>query len=180
MCQAIPRFSFNCVFFHSLFWNGSIDINLTFYCFLKRLVKIKLSDQDRLKIIEEYNLLGNNLIIFIDRISNNVVKGTKDKKLHEILIDIKTEIDLKLFIFSLKLYSIKDAILQEAKITESSIIQNLHDLDPLSLEYDRISVIKPYTTRVVSALLTLLFFEHLEDNKINFMSEDSINFLKEL
>jgi hypothetical protein len=159
---------------------NKIDINLTFYCFLKRLVKIKLSNQNILKIIEEYNLLGNNLILFIDEISDNVVKGKKDKQLQELLVDIKTEIDLKLFIFSLKLYNIRDALLQEAKIAESRIIQNLQHLDPLSLEYDKISVIKPYTTRVGSALLTLLFFEHLEDNKINFMSEDSINFLKEL
>lgn len=100
---------------------NKIDINLTFYCFLKRLVKIKLSNQNILKIIEEYNLLGNNLILFIDEISDNVVKGKKDKQLQELLVDIKTEVDLKLFIFSLKLYNIRDALLQEAKIAESRI-----------------------------------------------------------
>ena len=156
-----------------------IDINLQFYCFLKKLVKIKLSNQDILKIMEEYNLLGSNLDLFTENVSD-LVKGNKNKALKEILVEFKTVVDIKLFIFSLKIYNIKDAILQEAKMVQSSAIQNLQHLDPLSLEYDKFSVIKPYTTRVSSALITLLFFERLEFKKINFMSEDSLNFLEEL
>ena len=39
---------------------------------------------------------------------------------------------------------------------------------------------KPYTTRVASALLTLLFFDNVEINNINFMTADAIIFLQDL
>ena len=67
---------------------------------------------------------------------------------------------------------VKDLLLQEAKITESTDIEKLAKMNPLSLEYDRISVIKPYTTRVSGALLALLFFEKLDKGETNFMSEN--------
>ncbi len=154
---------------------NKIDLNLQFYAFLKKLVKIKPSHNNILKILEEYNLLKNNIDFFTDKLKkilkNNFISND---------INFNNDIELKLFIFSLKLYSIKDSILQESKLINSSFIEKLDNLDPLSLEYDKISVMKPYTTRVASALLTLLFFDNVEINNINFMTADAIIFLQDL
>jgi len=57
----------------------------------------------------------------------------------------------------LRLYQIKDLLLEDAKISENLDLNKLSDLDPLSLEYDKISVLKPYKTRLSGALLALLF-----------------------
>ena len=154
---------------------NKIDLNLQFYALLKKLFKIKPSHNNILKILEEYNLLKNNIDFFTDKLKkilkNNFISND---------INFNNDIELKLFIFSLKLYSIKDSILQESKLINSSFIEKLDNLDPLSLEYDKISVMKPYTTRVASALLTLLFFDNVEINNINFMTADAIIFLQDL
>ena len=72
------------------------------------------------------------------------------------------------------------AILAEAKISEIIEIDKILDLDPLSLEYDNLSILKPYKTRVKGALLTLLFFEKLKQNKFNFISQESIDYIVNL
>ena len=93
---------------------------------------------------------------------------------------IETEIDLELFIFSLKLYHIKDLLLHEAKLIDVINLSRLEKLASLSLEYDKISVYRPYATRVNGALLALIFFSSLEDGKTNFMSKDASDFIKTL
>ena len=50
----------------------------------------------------------------------------------------------------------------------------------MSLEYDNISVLKPYKTRVSGALLSLLFFEKVGQNECNFISKDSFVFVSKL
>ena len=59
-------------------------------------------------------------------------------------------------------------------------MDKLRDIFPLSLEYDKFSILKPYTTRVKSALLTLMFFEKITNHEFNFMTQDSYDFLKSL
>ena len=54
------------------------------------------------------------------------------------------------------------------------------NLDPLSLAYDQISVLKPYTTRVNGALLALLFFKQLDQGETHFMAESSLEFIQSL
>lgn len=93
---------------------------------------------------------------------------------------IENKTDLDLFIFSLKLYLIKDLLLQEAKLTDIVHVSKLEGLDPLSLDYDKISIYRPYATRVNGALLALLFFSKLERKEVNFMSEDSHKFIEKL
>lgn len=164
-----------------------IDINLQFYCFLKYTVKLKPSVQQVSKIIEEYSLLKDSVNLFSQKLEEIFI--TKSKKVkhnakleiaQDILARFQNETDIELFIFSLKLYQIKDLLLQEAKITESTDIQRLENINPLSLEYDRISVLKPYTTRVSGALLALLFFDKIEKGETNFMSENAYDFLQKL
>ena len=160
------------------------DINLQFYYFLKHLVKSKLNNNQVGDLIEVIGLnrstkLENSLAEIEKYFSS--INGDDKKEILELLVaSIKSKTDLELLVFSLKLYSIRDLLLQEAKIKEVITANELEKLDPLSLEYDNISVKRPYATRVNGALLSLLFFSNLEQGKTNFMSEEAEDFVKEL
>jgi hypothetical protein len=80
----------------------------------------------------------------------------------------------------LRLCQIKGLLLQEAKILKLNKLEKLKILDPLSLEYDALSILQPYSLRVKASLLSLLFFEKLTKNETNFMSESSYEFLENL
>ncbi len=115
------------------------NINLKFYFFLKHLVKVKLTDNQSNDFLKTYIL--NQKLNFeknIEKLRNlttSKLKSGTDKQnlLFEILDEINNEIDLKLFIFSLNLYMIKDLLLQEAKLKDLLDTSSLKDLDPLSL-----------------------------------------------
>ncbi len=162
------------------------NINLKFYFFLKHLVKIKLSDIQASKLFKVYTL--NQKIGYKRNITKLVkfteaeLKSGSDKQnfLFDILDEIDSSVDLKLFIFSLNLYMIKDLLLQEAKLKDLLDTSNLDNLDPLSLEYDKITLYSPYSTRVNGALLSLIFFDKLEKQEANFISRDADNFVKKL
>ena len=162
------------------------NINLKFYFFLKYLVKTKLTDtqsNDILKICifksdTQYKMTVENIINYIDKkIKKN---SPKQKLIFEVIDEINLDIDLKLFIFSLKLYLIKDLLLQEAKLKDLLDITKLENLDPLSLEYDKITTYSPYSTRVNGALLSLIFFDKLDKQETNFISQDADDFIKNL
>lgn len=164
--------------------NEKIDINLKFYFMLKHLVKGKLSENQSIIFLEKFALLksGNYEIVlenFYKHIESFKGKNKKDILLG-ILEIIENKTDLELFIFSLKLYLIKELLLQEAKLTNVINISKLEELDPLSLVYDKILIYRPYATRVNGALLALLLFSKLERKEINFMSEDSHKFIEKL
>jgi len=162
------------------------DINLKFYFLLKYLVKTSLSDsqsQDILKIYYLNNQLEYNLVIekIITYIENNIKIGSKKYNLIlKTLNEINSKLDLELLIFSLKLYLIKDLLLQEAKIKNLLDISKLENLNPLSLEYDNITLYSPYSTRVNWALLSLIFFDKLDKSETNFVSKDAEDFIKKL
>ena len=95
-----------------------LDINLKFYFLLKQLVKAKLSEKQAFNFLEIYTLFKDTRIElcsdkFLD--FTQQIKG-QDKKniLYTIIETLETKIDLDLFIFSLKLFLIKDLLLQEA------------------------------------------------------------------
>ena len=141
------------------------DLNLQFCFFLKYLIKLKPNDTQFYMMLENISLLKNgdiNIIktsiedIFIGKTKNDF--NHKTEIIKEIMLRWYNLLDIELFIFSLKLYQIKDLLLQEAKISKNITLEKLGTLDPLSLEYDAISVLKPYATRVNGALLSLLFF----------------------
>ncbi|MBF7047639.1 hypothetical protein IY804_06075, partial [Campylobacter volucris] len=67
--------------------------------------------------------------------------------------------------FALKIYSIKNLLLELAKIKQISNTELLSKLDPLSLEYDKITIYNPYSTRVNGTLLALTFFNHVDNNQ---------------
>ncbi len=157
-----------------------IDINLQFYFFLKYTVKLSPSDKEVAKIIEEYNLFSHDFVLFSDSLRKIFKTNKKLEQLEDIISRFDNNLDTELFLFSVKLFSIKNLLLQEAKIIESTDIEKLSHVNPLSLAYDRISIIKPYNTRVSGALLSLLFFDKIEKAEINFMSENAFDFIKNL
>ncbi|NOZ89779.1 MAG: hypothetical protein GXO60_00675 [Epsilonproteobacteria bacterium] len=160
------------------------DINLKFYFFLKYLVKANLTDNQSTSILKIYTLKSSfdiTISQIIEYIDENIKKGSKKQKLlFEILDEVDCEFSLKLFIFSLKLFMIKDLLLQEAKLKNILDISKLENLDPLSLEYDKITLYSPYATRVNGALLSLIFFDKLAKKETNFISQDAEDYIKSL
>ncbi|ELA08218.1 hypothetical protein MOMA_06641 [Moraxella macacae 0408225] len=160
-----------------------MDINAKFYFFLKYLVKADLNDNQVLKIVEYYQLFFKKITLdefkqlVLEQFSVKTKKGNKQiEYFNEIFIEIQDNNHLELFIFSVKLMLIKDLLLQEAKIKLADNIEKLKNIYPLSLEYDKITVLNPYHTRVNGALLSLLFFENL---KVGF-SQDTNVFIENL
>ncbi|HMT02471.1 MAG TPA: hypothetical protein PKD00_04065 [Burkholderiales bacterium] len=164
----------------------NFDINLKFYFFLKYLVKSKLTSIQTKNILKIYTFyIKENYIQIKDEIINFIEKkikkdSLKQKLCFDVVEKIENELTLKLFIFSLKLYSIKDLLLEEAKAQDLFDLSKLEKIDPLSLQYDKITVYSPYSTRVNGALLSLIFFDNLNDYQTNFISEDSEEYIKSL
>jgi hypothetical protein len=165
---------------------AKFDINLKFYFFLKYLLKTKLTDAQICKILSVYsaNVL-NDFTKIKDKINQYITtdiknKSSKQQFLFDLMDKITSNLDLKMFIFSMKLYAIKDLLLEEAKINNLLDITKLENLDPLSLEYDNITTFSPYSTRVSGALLSLIFFDKLENNETNFISQKSELFISSL
>jgi hypothetical protein len=160
------------------------DVNLKFYFFLKHIVKTSLTDGQVggvLKVCSLKSKFNTTVSRLIEYTDTNIKAGTRKQKiLFEVLDEIDSALSLKLFTFSLKLYSIKDLLLQEAKVKNLLDISKLEGLDPLSLEYDKITLYSPYSTRVNGALLSLIFFDKLDNKETNFISADAHNYIKSL
>lgn len=160
------------------------DINLKFYFMLKLLVKVKLSEKQAYQFLELLALWSSNdLQVVQEKLLEKIeeIKGEQKKvNLITIFESIENKVELELFVFSLKLYLIKDLLLQEAKLNDIANLSKLETLDPLSLDYDKISIYRPYSTRVNGALLALLFFSKIENKETNFVSSDSQEFIEGL
>ena len=162
------------------------DINLKFYFFLKYLVKAKITDRQARSIFEIHSLSQRidfkpTVLEKIEILFGTSKKGLQSQSLIGSMLDIvENETDIELFMFSLKLYMIKDLLLQEAKTKDLLDISKLDNLDPLSLQYDKVTLFSPYSTRVSGALLSLMFFDRLENNETNFISKDAEEWVKNL
>lgn len=161
-----------------------IDVNLTFYFFLKYIIKAKFSDNQVLRFLENSRLFkglaqfGSFQAAVLDSIPSQTKSGqTQRLILEDVFAEIDSDLNLKVFLFSLKLYLIKDLLLEEAKIKRASDLEKLNQLNPLSLEYDKITVFNPYSTRVTGALLSLAFFDGLQTG---FLSQNSDDFMRNL
>jgi len=156
------------------------DINLNFYFFLKHLVKTKLTGNQTAKILSiRYTGDWKKVINIIHAEAENL-KGKKKDEFLNVINRINSDNSLRLFIFSLRLYLIKDLLLEEAKLKQSLITDSMQKLPILSLEYDRCSLLNPYSTRVNGALLALIFFEKLEAGENQFISKIAIDYLQSL
>ena len=112
---------------------AKFDINLKFYFFLKYLVKTKLTDTQKFKILSIYstNILNDFTNIrskihqyIIDDIKNG---SPKQQLLFDLIDEIKNNLELKLFIFCIELYAIKNLLLEEAKINNLLYTSNLEN-----------------------------------------------------
>jgi hypothetical protein len=74
----------------------------------------------------------------------------------------------------LKIYSLKSSLKNLLDVSK------LENLDPLSLEYDKITLYSPYSTRVNGALLSLIFFDKLDRGETNFVSKDAEDYIRSL
>lgn len=161
-----------------------LDINLKFYFFLKYIIKAKFHDNQVLRFLENAQLFKDFLhfasfqAAILDSISSQTKSGQNQRMiLEDVFAEIDNDLSLQTFLFSLKLYLIKDLLLEEAKIRRANDMEKLSKLNPLSLEYDKITVFNPYTTRVTGALLSLAFFEGLETG---FVAQSSDDFMRNL
>jgi hypothetical protein len=161
------------------------NINLKFYYILKHLVKANLSDNQVLELrgffIHFNGENGFDLLITQARAYTDTLKAEKKRlEIHRILDLIVLKNDIELFLFSLDLYFIKDLLLKEANIHRLNRQDDLSSLHLLSLEYDNTTLVIPYTTRVHGALLALVFFESIESQKLNFLTEEPALLLKKM
>ncbi len=165
---------------------NQFDINLKFYFILKYLLKASLNDKDIKKIIEIYSLnkgllFKNAMLSDMDNLYGITKSGLKKKDFLTDILDLfETKLDSELFIFGLKLIAIKPLLLLEAKTRDLLDTSKLPTLNPLSLAYDKITLFSPYSTRVSGALLSLIFFDKLENNDTIFISSDTTEFFQEL
>ena len=159
-----------------------IDVNLKFYFFLKYIIKAKFADNQIYDILEQSQLFSGlqNIQVFQAAIleklpANNKTNQNKRNILNDIFLEIDSELILSVFLFSLKLYLIKDLLLEEAKVKRASNLEKLKELNPLSLEYDKITVFNPYSARVNGSLLCLAFFESLQAGFVSQQTDDFIH-----
>jgi len=152
-----------------------------FYFFLKILLKTNLSDNQAIALLKIYSFKSSFVVTISQIIEHIESKIKRDSKKQKLLLEILDEVDgklsLKLFIFSLKLFMIKDLLLQEAKMKKLLDISKLESLDPLSLEYNNITL---YNRRVNCVLLSSIFFDKLDKNETNFISQDAEDYIRNL
>lgn len=160
------------------------DINLKFYYFLKLLVKAKLTEKQCGLLFTAYNLANTGHKNIGEKktcISNVFDKSQKSSKyayMLDILEQIDNDTDFELFLFSIRLFLIKDLLLEESKSRRLLDISKLTEIHPLSLEYDKITLYSPYSQRVNGALLSLLFFDTILDT--NFITKCSNDLIKSI
>lgn len=152
------------------------NLNLKFYFWLKHLVKTKLTDSQALAVLEIVirSTSYQAALVSLEQYIESKIKGAaKSEAFFQVIEIISSDTDLEVFLFSLRLYLIKDLLLAEAKLKEIVNKEELAKLPPLSLAYDKKSLYSPYSTRVNGALLALLFFENLESGKTNLISAEA-------
>lgn len=99
---------------------AKLDINLKFYFFLKYIVKAKLNATQIADILKEYHLfnVSKDLENFKQYVLSQFNKPTKSAKnqydnLSDIFIEIDNDLLVNVFVFSLKLFLIKDLLLKK-------------------------------------------------------------------
>jgi hypothetical protein len=156
-----------------------LDVNVSFYFFLKHLVKLKLSDIQAQSLYIEL-LRANNKLTALENFKQTLKKSKKKADEYNNILENIDSNTVELFVFALQLYMIKDLLLNEANLAFVAKQEELELKHPLSLAYDRLSLLVPYTKRVNGALLSLMFFEKLENNDTNFISQATQDYLVEL
>lgn len=159
------------------------DINLVFYNFLKKITQAKFTDNqidDFLTLYYSNTSADTDTLkeIFYSHI-DEAISRSDVSSISNVISDINDK-TVDIFIFALKLNLVKELLLQEAKVAQAVKIRELEGLNQLSIAYDKVSLQVAYATRISGALLSLLYFEKLEQGETNFISETTDSFLKNL
>lgn len=156
------------------------DINLTFYNFLKKITQARFSDTHANQILTIYysnsNLETELLKELLYAYSEDFIKRNDLSSILNLISEINQN-NIEIFIFALKLNLVKDLLLQEAKVAQSIKSQKLEGLNQLSLAYDKVSIQVAYATRISGALLSLLFFQKLEQADHHFIASSTQEWL---
>jgi hypothetical protein len=161
-----------------------LDANFNLYFFLKELNGgSKISENEISAVLEIYyankKLSYDKFKVLFLNYSNGIA-DSKKSNFDAIIHHIKSNLDLSIFVFSLKLMQIKPLLLEEAKLAHIEDLVPLEKISQLSLEYDTFSKSKPYLTRVNGALISLLFFSKLDEKETNFFTENTTDYLNSL
>ncbi len=164
--------------------DGSVfDLNLSFYNFLKKITQSKLTDNQIHDFLTLLSSDDRDDAEYIQEILYRYVEeNVKRKNLSPIVdvIEMITNENVEIFLFSLKLNLIKDLLLKAAKMETEIKLQELEGLHQLSLAFDKKSIQVAYATRISGALLSLSFFEKLEAGDGDFIVKIDESFLRDL
>lgn len=166
--------------------NSCYLVNLKLYSLIKELVQSQLTEKN---LNEMYELLKKELkninidnsinLISINIKGNNENKEKKKEFLKNVFFELENERDKDILSLAIQLVLNRSILLSEAKIVSKEFIQKLSNEieNKLSLKYDILARKKPYSDRVVLALLLKI----LENgcNK-NFLLTQSATYKKEI
>lgn len=156
-----------------------LNVNLSFYFFLKHLVKSKLTDNQTLRLIQDLES-NPDYVSALDGFRSHLGKAQDKQREYDNLVATIDATTIDIFVFALRLYLIKDLLLSEAKVGYIAKQNELSKYDLLSLTYDKHSLMSPYSMRVNGALLSLIFFEKLESNQFNLLTDASVSLIQSL
>lgn len=153
-----------------------LDLNYKFYCNLKYLVKTKLTKKQAEDLLTQLTkpIPDGDRLDVLSRYQDEL-KGVKLENYKLLSESISSDIELRILIFSLRLYLIKDLLRAKAAAIDTINNDEKSELHPLSLRYDKLSVGGPYLARVKGALLALLLFEQLEEGRTSLLSQSTQN-----
>ncbi len=132
--------------------DNKFNLNLKFYYLLKHLIKTALTDKQAndllLRLISHTEL--DKQIEVLCNYSEAIRGKVKSEQFRVLIGNIVEQIDIDIFLCSLRFYIIKDWLLEESKVKNLVDSGAMHDTD-LSLKYDEKSLYRPYATRVKGA-----------------------------
>jgi hypothetical protein len=163
---------------------NKFDLNFLFYTILKTINSTNGLSNSQIEktilLLEQSNNFEVFKKLFLSQIIIKIKKDDKKETLLEILSLIIDENKFKIFTFAIYILKFKPLLIEYSKIIDFLSLNENSD-NFLTLESDSINKRKPYAFRVNGALITLSFFEFIEnqDDTI-FSSYYSNSFIQKL
>lgn len=144
------------------------DINILFYTFLKILNSNDGFTDKQLnevfEILHEAKNYNSFLTIFKSKIIGKITSVQKKIILNKLIENITCNTHYKIFIFANYILKFKPLLIEYAKLIDTQSITK--DSFPLSLQRDNETKLIPYAFRVNGALISLLFFDFIEQKNL--------------
>ena len=144
------------------------DSNILFYTFLKILNSndgfTKKQLNEVFEILHEAKNYKSFLTIFKNKIIDKITSVQKRIILNKLIENITSSKHYKIFIFANYILKFKPLLIEYAKLIDTqSITKNSF---PLSLKRDNETKLIPYAFRVNGALISLIFFDFIEQKNL--------------